>query len=76
MESALTGAVETGDVSAVLQLLRAGTDVNSAGLGGETALLVAADTGNTEILTLLLSCPALRVNQQAEHQLIRLLPNY
>ena len=76
MESALTGAVEAGDVSAVLQLLRAGTDVNSAGLGGETALLVAADTGNTEILTLLLSCPALRVNQQAEHQLIRLLPNY
>ena len=48
----------------MIQLLREGVDVNcAAGLNGETALMAAAVCGNVDILTILLSCAALTVNQ-------------
>ena len=47
MDSHLAVAAEVGDVSKVIQLLRAGADVNSqGGLNGETALIEAAYTGD------------------------------
>ena len=65
MENHLTEAVEQGDISKVIQLLREGVDVNSqAGLNGETALIEAAVSGNVDILSILVSCPSLNVNQQ------------
>ena len=65
MESPLAGAVESGNVSQVIQLLNEGVDVNSpTGLNGESALMLAAYTGNIEILTLLLSSPNIDINFQ------------
>ena len=65
MENHLTEAVEQGDISKVIQLLREGVDVNSqAGLNGETALIEAAVSGNVDILSILVSCPSLNVNLQ------------
>ena len=65
IESHLTAAVENGDVTRVMQLLREGVNVNCpGGLNGDTALMEAAVTGNVDILTVLLSCPALNINQQ------------
>ena len=65
MENHLTEAVEQGDISKVIQLLREGVDVNSqAGLNGETALIEAQVSGNVDILSILVSCPSLNVNLQ------------
>ena len=65
MESPLAGAVESGDVSQVIHLLNEGVDVNEGtGLNGETALMLAAYSGNIEILTFLLSSPNININQQ------------
>ena len=65
MESPLAGAVESGDVSQVIHLLNEGVDVNSpTGLNGETALMLAAYSGNIEILTFLLSSHNININQQ------------
>ena len=65
MESPLAGAVESGDVSQVIHLLNEGVDVNCpTGLNGETALMLAAYSGNIEILTFLLSSPNININQQ------------
>ena len=65
MESQLAEAVEQGDVTSVIQLLRQGADVNlAAGLHGTTALMEAAVLGNVDILTILLSCANINLNQQ------------
>ena len=65
MESHLAEAVEQGDVTSVIQLLRQGADVNlAAGLHGTTALMEAAISGNVDILTILLSCSNINLNQQ------------
>ena len=65
MESHLAEAVEQGDVTSVIQQLRQGADVNlAAGLNGTTALMEAAILGNVDILTILLSCSNINLNQQ------------
>ena len=65
MESHLAEAVEQGDVTSVIQQLRQGADVNlAAGLNGTTTLMEAAILGNVDILTILLSCSNINLNQQ------------
>ena len=55
MESPLAGAVESGNISQVIQLLNEGVDVNSpTGLNGETPLMLAAYHGHKRCVELLL----------------------
>ncbi len=64
MEYMLQEAAETGSVFAVNGLLKLGVDINSKDEDGWTALMIAAEEGNTEVIKVLLGNGA-AVNQRA-----------
>jgi ankyrin repeat protein len=62
----LRKAAYTGDVDAVLALIRQGADPCDCGDDGFTAIHIAAQSGN-EYLTSLLEHPLVRVNAQSRN---------
>ncbi|WP_310029509.1 ankyrin repeat domain-containing protein [Paraburkholderia graminis] len=54
-ETALTEGVRSGNVEVVAALLDYGVDVNDTSLGGDTALVLAAEAGDLPMVNLLLS---------------------
>jgi ankyrin repeat protein len=65
-------AVRRGDVQAVRDLLRAGTDVDARDRHGQTALMLAAHRGHGEIAALLVEAGA-DLNVAAKHNLTALM---
>ena len=57
-EQELIDAAKGGDIAKVKEPIKAGVDVNAKSNGGWTALMHAAEEGNTEIVKLLKSAGA------------------
>ncbi len=62
---AVIGAVERGDIASVKRALDAGESVDELGDGGRTPLIVAVDSGHTDIALLLMARGA-DINIQAD----------
>ena len=58
LDQKLIDAAKDGDIAKVKEPIKAGVDVNAKSNGGWTALMHAAEEGNTEIVKLLKSAGA------------------
>ncbi len=72
MDAILEGAVARGDVKAVREQLRSGADVNSRNRYGQTALMLAAHSGNREMVETLIASGA-DLNVTAKYHLSALM---